>query len=205
MPKVVAVIPARKGSKRLPDKNKRMFCGKPLICWTLDVVLECEFIDEIVVSTDDPDIIDILNENYSRCNNLRRVMRPKELAQDDTPMWKVVSHALKDYTIKTEIIILLQPTSPLRTIFDISMAYQIFRERVSCSVISVFREDILHFKLNGAIYIFSLANLVLTKSIMNGEFTCVYIMPEERSIDIDTLEEFERAERIMKRRIERNG
>ena len=204
MPKVVAVIPARKGSKRLPDKNKRMFCGKPLINYTIEEALKCEFIDDIIVSTDDLDIINICRDDFIEAGKsglrLTVVRRPSELAQDDTPMWKVINHIFEDNPFET-IILLLQPTTPLRTKKDIESCYGIFNLYGLPRVISVFREDYYHFKLNGAIYLFTYAVFYRTNKIVSNQGSYFYIMPAERSIDIDTLEEFERAERIMKRRL----
>jgi len=193
--KVVAIIPARKGSKRLPGKNKKMFCGKPLICWTIEVALECNFIDEIIVSTDDIDIMKLIDNKYP-FNKIKLIARPPELAQDDTPLKDVIlSLGLNDW----DEVILLQPTSPLRKSTDIHYCYSVWKLNkygnvVSCSF------DGINYKRNGAIYIWVL------KWIKKNGFDCiltnVYIMPEERSIDIDTLEDFEEAERIMLKRLE---
>ena len=198
--KVVAIIPARAGSKRLPGKNKKMLCGKPLIAWTYEQALNCSFIDEIIVSTND---VDILKMGYGSYKDKRFTIkkRPESLSTDDASINEVILHELRDYNDLTTVI-LLQPTSPLRTEYDISMAHQIFKERVSCPVIPVFREDEYHYKLNGAVFVFTLGALRLTPGILSGEFACIYIMPKERSVDIDTLEDFKEAERLMKKRLE---
>lgn len=210
--KVVAVIPARGGSlnpkygsKRLPGKNVKNFCGKPLICWTIEEALKCDFIDEILVSTNDAKVVEIVIPYCRKDKRMKGILRPNKLAQDDTPMEDVFLHIIQNtqYPLET-IFILLQPTSPLRTTYDISMAFEIYKERVSCPVISVYRENDLHFKLNGSIYIFSLGSLSFTKKIVSGEFMCIYVMPPEKSIDIDTATDFHRAELLMKKRLSEN-
>lgn len=192
----MAIIPARSGSKRLPGKNKMKLCGKPLIAWTIEQTLACSFIDDIIISTNDDDI---LRMGYGTYRDKRFIVkrRPNELAQDDSSLNDVILYELRDYPDLTTVI-LLQPTSPLRTIYDIGMAYQIFKERTTCTVVPVFREDEYHFKLNGAVFVFTLGALRFTKDTLTGEFLTIYIMPKERSIDINTIEDFKEAERLMK-------
>ena len=197
--KVVAIIPARAGSKRLPGKNKRMLAGKPLIAWTIEQAIDCSFIDEIIITSND---VDVLKMGYGTYQDKRCIVkkRPEFLCEDDSLLNEVILYELQNYDDLTTVI-LLQPTSPLRKVYDIQMAYQIFKDRVSCPVIPVFREDEYHYKLNGAVFVFTLGSLRLTNSILAGEFACIYIMPKIRSIDIDTLEDFEEAENLMKLRL----
>lgn len=197
--KVVAIIPARKGSKRLPGKNKMKFCGKPLIAWTIEQAINCSFIDEIIISSNDDDILRMGFGTYidKRVQVRRRI---ESLCSDEALLNEVILYELRKHDDLTTVI-LLQPTSPLRTQQDISMAYQMFKERVSCPVIPVFREDEYHYKLNGAVFIFTLGDLRLTNAIITGDFACIYIMPKERSIDIDTIEDFKEAERLMMERM----
>jgi len=201
--RVVAVIPARKGSKRLPGKNRKLLCGKELIRWSIELALKCNFIDEVIVSTDDEYILNMCKGYYKYNSRLILIDRPLRLSEDSSRIEDVILHALRGYASDTDVI-LLQPTSPLRNLFDISHAYQIFNERVSCTLVSVFREDFLYFKLNGCIYIFTLGALRLTNKVVGGEFMCIYIMPRERSVDIDILKDFELAEKLMKERLEKS-
>jgi len=206
--KVVAVIPARKCSKRLPGKNKRLFCGKPLVCWTVDEALKCDFIDEIIVSTDDEDIMGLFITGFEidgkgyRYNNkaykrLSIIKRPEELAQDDTPMWKVITHALKGYDRLT-IIFLLQPTSPLRTAKDIEKGFACFLLYKSC--LSGYWLDAKTVRLNGAVYINYLVEIDMNHRLY-GHNPTFYMMGYEESIDIDTLEDFKLAEKMMEERL----
>src|SRR3989338_8339529 len=90
-PKILALIPARRGSKGLPGKNIRPFAEHPLIAHSIFMAKMCPLISRIVVSTDDPKIAEIARDYGAEVPFLR----PKELAQDETPMWPVVRHALK--------------------------------------------------------------------------------------------------------------
>jgi CMP-N,N'-diacetyllegionaminic acid synthase len=117
--KVIAIIPARGGSKGLAGKNIKALCGKPLIAWTIQVALKSRFIDELVVSTDSPQIADIARVAGAAAPFLR----PAELATDKTPTIDVVIHVLNYFSAnKTQAfdyVVLLEPTSPLREDDDI--------------------------------------------------------------------------------------
>lgn len=191
----MAFIPARAGSKRLPNKNKKELCGKPLICWTIEQALECKFIDQVIVSTDDEDILKICTRYFERYKErLKTLPRPKELALDDSKTVEVISyHCINEYSSDT-IIILLQPTSPLRTTIDIYRAMDYFYEHKNC--VSGYWIDDKTIKLNGAIYIFKLEQLIFYDSciVPNPSF---YIMPRYRSIDIDTIDDFKKCEEYL--------
>ena len=196
MSKVIAIIPARAGSKRLLGKNKKLLCGKPLICWTIEEALKCDFIDNIIVSTNDKEIINICVPYIERYYDRFKVIeRPEVLCQDDTPMWKVIEHACLKYSMDT-VVFLLQTTSPLRDITDLIVSYSMYLENGNC-LVSVFNEDLLHYKLNGAIYIGKLSYILINNGF---EARQLYIMPKERSVDIDTLDDFNECERILKER-----
>jgi len=117
--RVIAIIPARSGSKGLPGKNIRLLCGKPLIDWTILTALKSRFIDELVVSTDSREIADIAR----RAGASVPFFRPLTLATDKTPTIDVIDHTL-DYfrskkTLMFDYVVLLEPTSPLREDDDI--------------------------------------------------------------------------------------
>jgi len=193
--KVVAVIPARKGSKRLPGKNKRMFYGKPLICWTIEEAQKCEFLDEIIISTDDEDIIELCQKYYED-NRIKLHKLPSECTQDNSKPEESAINTLRNYPNDT-IVIWLQPTSPLRSKEDIIGCYEeymkIKKPLTTCTLTEPKR-----FSFNGAVYIISL-DKIRESMYVEGSVEWLYIMPQERSVDIDTLEEFELAEKLMKK------
>ncbi|NTY98319.1 acylneuraminate cytidylyltransferase family protein [Acinetobacter radioresistens] len=132
---VTALIPARGGSQRLPRKNVKILYGKPLIAWTIDVAKESKYIDSIVVSTDDIEIKDIAEKFGARVPFLR----PKELSTDIASSFDVVKHAIEFLNINKEnhLIILLQPTSPLRTVEELDRALELFIKKKASGVVSV--------------------------------------------------------------------
>lgn len=136
MCKTLALIPARAGSKRVPGKNLRPLLGKPLIQWTLEAALEAEGINDVVVSTDSEAIASIAQA----CGALVPFMRPDALASDTATTQDVIEHALDELAkqgSRYERIVLLQPTSPLRTSKHIDEALTLFEQKNANSVISV--------------------------------------------------------------------
>lgn len=120
--KVLAIIPARAGSKGVPGKNKRNFCGAPLINWSIRAAEESESVSEILVTTDDLDIITSLS-NSNRVDYL--IERPAIIASDDSPATEYIHHALNLVSAKErfEYFCILQPTSPLRMASDIDALF----------------------------------------------------------------------------------
>lgn len=182
---VLAIITARGGSKRLPGKNIMDFCGKPLIAWTIEAAKDCY---RIVVTTDSEEIASISNDCGAEV-----ITRPGELATDDARSIEVVIHALSILEWETNYM-LLQPTSPLRTSEDIKKAYNLFKITGARNVVSVNE----NYEPNGAIYL-------CDNSYWHGNYafygkdTFPYVMPNEQSIDIDTIEDFRLAESFMQR------
>ncbi len=117
--RVMALIPARAGSKGLPGKNTRLLCGKPLIVWTIEKALKSAHLDAVVVSTDSEDIAAIARAAGASVPFLR----PAALAQDTSPSIAVVEHALdwflQEHGVSFDYHVLLEPTSPLREDHDI--------------------------------------------------------------------------------------
>ncbi len=117
--KVIAIVPARTGSKGLPGKNKKMLCGKPLIVWTLEMAMKSKLIDMVLVSTDDEEIAELARD----CGATVPFLRPAYLATDEATSFDVVEHALsftyRELELEFEYVVLLEPTSPLREEFDI--------------------------------------------------------------------------------------
>ena len=225
MKKIIAIIPARGGSKGLPRKNIKTLVGKPLIAWTIEQAKSSRYIDKIIVSTEDQEIEEIA-EKYGA----EIIKRPKKLAMDKSITIDVIFQALKILKAENynpDIIVLLQPTSPLRSVEDIDNAIKLFLNNNCKSVVSVcetshspywcfkiedeylkplFEEKYLRmrrqdleniYKPNGAIYISTPQALYKYKTFYSN---CIipYIMPAERSIDIDNKIDFMLAELLIK-------
>lgn len=223
--KIIAIIPARGGSKSLPRKNIKILAGKPLIAWTIKQALKCKCLDRIIVSTENGEIVKIAKKY-----NTEVFKRPKYLATDGAELTDVVFHilgTLRKENYKPDIIILLQPTSPLRATNDINNALKLFLRNKCESIISVCNLQHSHFwsfkiknkylkpflgwkylkerrqKLleiyipNGAIFITTPKALNKYKSFYSNKIL-PYIMPLERSIDIDNKIDFKIAELLIK-------
>jgi CMP-N,N'-diacetyllegionaminic acid synthase len=221
--KVVAIIPARGGSKGLIGKNIKTLCGKPLILWTLEAALDSKFIDDIIVSTDDINIRDIVNKVSFICPSLR----PPSLALDTTTSFDVIKYELLNKS-EYDVICMLQPTSPIRNSHDIDKAFELFYNYNASSCVSVYKIDDVPYwtfkinssglldplfsknyfskrrqdlddvyALNGAIYISNFKDYFVNKGFISNK-TIPYCMSVERSVDIDTLKDFEEAENYLK-------
>jgi len=126
--KIIAIIPARGGSKGLPGKNILELCGKPLIAWTIKNALHSKYIDEVIVSTEDKEIAKISKEYGALV-----IERPEELARDDSPTIDAIMHVINWFESREEyfdIVILLEPTSPLRKDNDLDNAVEHFIENI---------------------------------------------------------------------------
>ncbi|MCC6181497.1 MAG: acylneuraminate cytidylyltransferase family protein [Bacteroidia bacterium] len=222
---MLAIIPARGGSKGLPGKNIRNLCGKPLIAYTIEAALKSEFISRVIVSTDDVNIANI-STKYGAENPF---MRPPHLATDTALSIDVLKYTIETFekieNRRIEEFMVLQPTSPLRNVEDINNAIQLFYEKNAESVISFCKEhhpikwhryiaeDASFIKIfetnlnnrqdekpsyfpNGAIFIFK-RNVLKTRDYYSDK-SYAYIMDRIRSIDIDTLEDFEFVEYLIK-------
>ncbi len=132
----LAVIPARGGSKRLPRKNVLDLAGKPLIAWTIEAAKQSKYIDHFVVSTDDQEITDV-----SKQFGAEVLTRPGELATDTASSVDVVLHSINAQQKQYDYVILLQPTSPLRTAQHIDEAIELLFEKNANAIISVCETD----------------------------------------------------------------
>lgn len=210
-PDVVAIIPARGGSKELPRKNLRPLGGKPLIDWTLEAALAARSISAILLSSDDEEIL-----QRAQDERITRIERPSALAQDHTSQVEVALHALDRMESDPEILVLLQPTSPLRTNRDIEDAVTTLRESTADAVVAVTRARTHPFltrradeegwlrkfidgegstprrqelpavwELNGAIYACRTPAFRRERTFEPSR-TLPYVMPQDRSVDIDS-------------------
>jgi CMP-N-acetylneuraminic acid synthetase len=213
--RVLALIPARGGSKGIKKKNMISLCGKPLIFYTIQAARESKYTDSVIVSTDDEQIAGIANE----CGAEIPFVRPKEFAGDESKTIDTVIHAIRTLRDKQkrdyDILMLLQPTSPLRTCQDIDRALDIFVKSRCLSVASVNpvsdppllirgindagelspllkadsavrRQDMeQYYRVNGAIYI-NLISEIDERTNFNDNVR-PYIMDIMRSVDIDDM------------------
>jgi CMP-N,N'-diacetyllegionaminic acid synthase len=128
---VVALIPARGGSKGIPRKNLAPLAGRPLLAWTVDAALASRTVTRTIVSTDDEEIAHAAEELGAEV-----LARPPDLAADETPMRDAIVHALEELP-GTEVLVLLQPTSPLRRAEHVDAAVELLLESGADSVVSV--------------------------------------------------------------------
>jgi CMP-N,N'-diacetyllegionaminic acid synthase len=211
---VLGIIPARAGSKRLPDKNLLPLNGRPLLAYTCLAALESHVCNSVYINTDSPAIAAVAEEYGVACP----VLRPKHLATDASPTRDAVLFMLDSLAQRGErydTILVLQPTSPLRTADDIRAAWDLFEENAPCDVVSVaplvreswsghIRRDggferglgeEMIYRLNGAIYLHGCDDYVRNRPPRK---TVAYRMPPARSIDIDTAEDLQYAEFLLR-------
>lgn len=226
--KVLAIIPARGGSKGLPGKNIKPLCGKPLIAYTIEAALAAKSVERVILTTDDESIATAARKYGVEVP----FMRPTELAQDDSSAVDVYRYTLerlnKGCSAAYDEFVVLQPTSPLRTASDIDAAIDLFRSRKADSVISVCEADhppIWAKKIDGEGVlrdyftessgvknrqkipvafmpngaIYVLKSMLLDRGTYYSDRTFPYKMPVERSIDIDSRIDFDFAEFLVSR------
>lgn len=174
---ILAVIPARAGSKRCPDKNLREFRGRQLIHWSLDAAHRSKYIDRCCVSSDSKRILQL-----AISLGAETLVRPDYLADDGATNEAVLIHMF--YAHRHDWLVLLQPTSPLRTAADIDATIEIAVQDGDGAV-SV-REDGTR---NGAVYV--VRSTYLASRLKLADKT-TYRMPDERSLDIDYPADFDR-------------
>ena len=215
--KLLVIIPARGGSKRLKNKNTQLFCGKPLISWTINLALKIPNVHDVIVSTDNANIKNI-SIDYGASVPFNR---PKHLANDIISAVDVAKHAVNKLKFNGNIL-LLQPTSPLRNMDDIKKGLILIKK--NNAVISVYKHphksNLLTYSKpgerfvpinknkdiyipNGAIFLADSNWLMNKKNFYNDEVV-IYEMPFERSIDIDYYHQFLTAENIFKETLSYN-
>lgn len=184
---VIAVIPARGGSVRIPRKNLRDIAGKPMIQWTIDAAKQSNFIDTIAVSTDDKAII-----AHCAGQGLQIVERPMHLATDRASIYDAIFHAIDQFQ-PHDYTMLLQVTSPCRIADDIDECMELcdYEHAPSCITIDKTRPV-----ANGAVYV-AWTSWLREFENFDGGRTAVYEMPVDRSVDVDTIDDFNRAERLL--------
>jgi len=215
----IAVIPARKGSVRLPNKNRKRLDGIPLIDWTIRLSKKLKFIDDIILSTNDKKII-----QHIKSDKLIKIFkRPEKLSKNNTKLILVVIDVIKKYEKKfgkVNTVLLLQPTSPYRSVKKINRAfkkYLYFKKKKS--VLSVSKSNYSYksffqikkknlilskkngnklFQTNGNFYIATPHFIRKNLSFYKKNYTYPIIINNDReSIDIDNLEDFNNAKRFL--------
>ena len=214
---VLALVNARGGSKGVPRKNVRPLLGKPLIAWSIEAGLAATRVTSVVVSTDDPEIAEVARRHGARVP----FRRPAALATDESLQIDTVRHAVSFLEAQDEfhdVVLILQPTSPLRRPEDVDGALQLLETSGADSVISVCdvggRHPLTCYRAgadgalspllpsdprgvlrqnfdtvlwrNGAIFAMR-RDVVMTRNSLYGARTVGYLMPEERSFNIDSL------------------
>lgn len=208
------MIPARSGSKGIPDKNIQLLNGKPLIAYSIEAAIQSRQFDAVHVSTDSEAYAEISRQYGAEVPFLRST----ETATDAASSWDALLEVLRCYEKmgqRFETVMLLQPTSPLRTAEDICGAYQVMANKHAETIVSVceaehppFWSNLLsadhcmdgfldkmalaprqalgrYFRLNGAIYLFNVNDFIVKGSITYDKHCYAYVMPVERSVDID--------------------
>lgn len=219
--RLISIIPARGGSKGIPKKNVIPLNGIPLICYTIKASINSKHLNRTIVSTDDDEIAAIAVEHGAEL-----FMRPAELARDDTPTEPVLEDVLSALKEKEgyspEYVCLLQPTSPLRVSVDIDNAFAQIIEEGSDSLLSVCdshsflwrknsktaqpinydyskrprRQEMEQYRENGAIYIFKNSLFKKSNCRLGGKIS-VYVMGENRSVEIDNEFDLKLVEQII--------
>jgi CMP-N-acetylneuraminic acid synthetase len=222
---ILAIIPARGGSKSIPKKNIKSLNGKPLIYYTISEAQKSKLITDIVLTSDNKEIIEVAKK--FKCNTLKR---SKSISQDKTPMLPVIKDTLDKYEEKSgkkfDIIVLLQPTTPFRKVNDIDKALKKLIKEKNHSIVSVYRvldnhparmykliNNRLHslspklsgvnrqnlppvYHRNGAIY--ATYRQIILKNSLLGKKISYYEMSKEKSVNIDDHYDFKIANLIFK-------
>ena len=223
--KFIALIPARKGSKSIKNKNLYKISGKPLLYYTILAAKKSKIFDQIFVSSDSKEILD-----YSKKQNINTIIRPKKYSNDFSSANDVVKHFINknDKLKKDDIIVYLQPTSPFRNHIDIKKSIKLFIKNNLKSLVSVKKTDVciyktlfinkkylkpffdekkmtisrqkvpISYEVNGAIYIFKVRNF-LKKKRFPVENSIPFIMKGLKNLDLDEYKDLILLKRNMKK------
>lgn len=226
--RILAIIPARGGSKGLPGKNIRELCGKPLIAWSIEHAQKSKYIDEIFISTDSQEIADVAEQYGAPCPELR----PEYLARDAAPSWEFIVYTLEKMEKEGkhfDYFILLEPTSPLRDETDVDKSIEMLIDKLEVeSCVGVCKAEDVHpafmLTLSDAgliqpyepkfrvlrrqdltpVYYFegsvyvSSVKAYLEKKTFYHDKTLPYIVPKWKSFEVDDIIDFTIIEAMMK-------
>lgn len=229
-PKILGIIPARGGSKGVPRKNIRLLAGKPLIAWTIEAAQKSLHISRLILSSDDEEILNTAIEYGCEVP----FIRPSEYATDESSAVEVVIHAINSLPESYDYVVYLQPTSPLKSSYDIDACidkcilegvrtcisvtepdkspFWAFRMDERDRLVPLLpwenknarRQDVpASFIINGAIYVSGVETFLRNNSFIHEE-SIGYLMPRERSVDVDTELDFVIAEYLIKLNAKKN-
>ncbi len=222
---ILAVIPARGGSKGIKGKNIKRFCGKPLISYTITTAQQSKLFDHIIVSTDSAEIAKVAKKYGAEVPFLR----PTKLAQDTSNIVDAIIHLLdflaSSNGYRPDILFLLQPTSPLREVHDLLDSYKLFQKNKAPALVSVCKThhqvlNIINDRLEvvnpgsvhinrqelrdtyrqdgSMIYIVNVKEFLKNKTFMPKGETAAYVIEKWKGIDIDDPVDFLMAEVMFK-------
>lgn len=222
---MIAIVPARGGSKGLPGKNIKDLLGKPMISYTIEEALKSKYITEVIISTDCKKIEKVAIKYGAKSPFLR----PEYLATDSAKAIDnyiyTIDRLNKEFAYDIKDFVLLQPTSPLRTVEDIDKSIELFKDKNADSVVSyteehhpiewhkyitedkkfenIFEEKLLNrqeikksYFPNGAVFVFDYELIKQGKYYSDNSYA--YVMPRNRSVDVDTIEDFKYIEFLMR-------
>ena len=221
---MLAIIPARCGSKGLPGKNIKDLYEKPMIAYTVEAALKSKHIEDVIISTDCREIEGVAKNLGAQSYFLRPDFLASDTAKAIDNYIYTIDRLNDEFGYKIEDFIVLQPTSPLRLTCDIDKAIEMFKRKGADSVVSfteeshpikwhkyiskegkfenIFNETLLNrqdyqvsYFPNGAIFVFNYE--LIKRKLYYSDNSYAYIMPRSRSIDVDTLEDFKYAEFLM--------
>ena len=219
--KVLGIIPARGGSKSIPLKNIMPLNKKPLVEYTIETAISAKLFDRLIVSTDHQEIAEVCKKYHE----IEVIMRPPEIATDESPTELALLHVCdvleRQYQFSPDIILTLEPTSPLRTVTTISNCIKVFQTTKADSVIAVTetkacigkavngyftflfsgqarrrQEREIYYIESGTIYGTLYSTLIQKKSVL-GNRIFPLIIPNFEAIDINETEDFKMAEKII--------
>ena len=224
--KILYLIPARGGSKGIPQKNIKPLCGKPLIHFAIDIARELACDSDICVSTDDDEIISVVESIGLKVP----FKRPDYLASDTATSSDVIVHAINFYKekgVEYDVVVLLQPTSPFRRVDDVKGCLELYDDSLDMvtsvkeSYVSAVlchedekgylvdtlsngatrRQDVTkYYEYNGAVYVIN-AKAVIEKGLGGFNKIRKYVMPEINSLDIDVMTDWYIAESLIEKKV----
>ena len=226
--KRIAIIPARGGSKRIPQKNIKSFCGKPMISYPIQALLETNLFDKIHVSTDEKKVVEITEQQGVKVD----FYRPKNLSDDYTPIMPVLKYVVEEYKKRDQIfdeVWVILPCSPMLNAKDLIKASMLFKDSPSSNSLMAVAEYPVPiewaFELNekgilepvkkgafakrsqdlkkkyfdaGMFYIHSEATILTSEYSGSDRNIMPYLLSNEKAIDIDDIQDWNHAEKLFK-------